>query len=57
MAKKPTKPTSTSETVKHLGGKGLKKPKSLEPKQVQELAGSVEAHIQPRGKNKKPPKK
>ena len=57
MAKTPSKPPSTSPTVKHLGGVGMKTPKKLAPKQVQKLAASVEAHIEPRGKKKKPPKK
>jgi hypothetical protein len=57
MAKKPTKTTSTSPKIRNLAGKGLKNPTSLTPKQDQELAGSVERHIEPRGKSKKPPKK
>jgi hypothetical protein len=49
MAKTPEK---TGKTVKHEAGKGLSKPGSLTKKQVQSLAGSVAAHIQPRGKAK-----
>jgi len=44
--KMPKKPASiTSPRIKHLAGKGLKAPSTLTTKQVQELAGSVEAHI------------
>jgi hypothetical protein len=57
MAKKPTKPPSTSDKVKHLGGVGMQDPKKLTPKQAQTLAASVESHIQPRGKDGKPKKK
>lgn len=45
-----SKPTKTGKEVKHLAGEGLKKPGKLTKKQVQKIAGSVEAHIQPRGK-------
>jgi hypothetical protein len=48
-----TKPPKTPQKVKHEGGIGLKKPGALTPKQVRSLAGSVEAHIEPRGKGKK----
>ncbi|WP_155033653.1 hypothetical protein [Burkholderia pseudomallei] len=50
MAKKPIK---TSEAVKHAAGEALQKPSSVTKKQLQKLAGSVEAHIQPRKKGKK----
>ena len=40
----------TSTTIKRLAGIGLKTPSKLTPKQVQQLAASVEAHIEPRGK-------
>ncbi|WP_157382396.1 hypothetical protein [Burkholderia ubonensis] len=48
-----TKSTKTSNAVKHVAGKALAKPTSVTKKQVQKLAGSVEAHIQPRKKSKK----
>lgn len=44
----------TSSKVKHEAGIALAKPRALTKKQVQSLAGAVEAHIQPR---KKPPNK
>ncbi|QVN21010.1 hypothetical protein [Burkholderia pyrrocinia] len=50
MAKKLT---ATSKAVKHAAGEALRKPTSVTKKQVQKLAGSVEAHIQPRNKAKK----
>jgi len=49
MGKKLTPPVHpasiTSQRIKHLAGVGLKTPSKLSNKQVQELAGSVEAHI------------
>ena len=53
MTKKtPPPPPSplTSPTIKHIAGKGLKAPSTLTTKQVQKLAASVEAHIEPRKK-------
>ena len=38
----------TSPKIRHIAGKGLKAPSTLTTKQVQELAASVEAHIEPR---------
>jgi hypothetical protein len=43
----------TSRTIKHLAGKGLRAPSTLSTKQVQKLAASVEAHIEPRHTHKK----
>ena len=40
----------TSPKIKHIAGVGLKTPSKLTNKQIQELAASVEAHIEPRGK-------
>jgi len=40
----------TSPKIKHIAGKGLKAPSTLTTRQVQELAASVEAHIEPRKK-------
>ncbi len=42
----------TSQKIKHLAGIGLATPSKLTPKQVQELAASVEAHIEPRNQKK-----
>jgi hypothetical protein len=54
MAMKPIIPSPlTSPTIKHIAGKGLRAPSTLSTKQVQKLAASVEAHIEPR----KPPKR
>lgn len=54
MGRKSTvKPPATSRKVKHEAGLGLAKPTALTPKQRQSLAGSVAAHIEPRGKGKK----
>jgi hypothetical protein len=57
MAKKLTPPPTpapiTSSRIKHLSGVGLATPSKLTNKQTQELAGSVLAHIEPRGKAKK----
>ncbi|MFL9859465.1 hypothetical protein PQR72_27660 [Paraburkholderia madseniana] len=47
-----SKPTKTGKSVKHIAGEALKKPASITKKEVQKLAASVEAHIQPRGKKK-----
>jgi len=56
MGKKLTPPSNpspiTSPRIKHLAGKGLRAPSTLTNKQVQELAASVEAHIEPRRKKK-----
>jgi hypothetical protein len=61
MAKTPRKsPPSpkTSRKVKHEAGIGLADPTRLSNTQVQSLAGSVEAHIEPRRNNRpSPPKK
>lgn len=38
----------TSRQIKHIAGVGLKTPSKLTTKQVQKLAASVEAHIEPR---------
>lgn len=43
----------TSPKIKHIAGVGMKTPTKLSTKQVQELAASVEAHIEPRRKPKK----
>ena len=43
----------TSPKIKHLAGIGLATPSKLSNKQVQELAASVEAHIEPRRSNSK----
>jgi hypothetical protein len=51
MARMPRKsPPSpkTSRKIKHEAGIGLADPARLSNKQVQSLAGSVEAHIEPR---------
>jgi hypothetical protein len=54
MMKPPSRPPAplTSPRIKHLAGVGLKTPSKLSNKQTQELAGSVAAHIEPRGNNK-----
>jgi hypothetical protein len=63
MAKTPRKPPmppspKTSRKVKHEMGVGLADPTQLSKKQVQSLAGSVGAHIEPRRNNRpSPPKK
>lgn len=41
----------TGKSIKHLAGIGLTKPSSLNAAQVRKLAASVQAHIEPRGKN------
>lgn len=52
MAKNPpTPPPITSPRIKHLAGVGLKTPSKLTNKQTQELAGSVERHIQRKPKS------
>lgn len=53
MPKKPTRPTRTpapltSPKIKHIAGEGLRAPSTLKTKEVQELAASVMAHIEPR---------
>lgn len=51
MAKKPMPPSPlTSSTIKRLAGKGMSAPSTLNAKEVQKLAASVEAHIEPRKK-------
>lgn len=45
----------TAPRIKHIAGVGMKTPSKLTTKQVQELAASVEAHIEPRGKKKRGP--
>ena len=56
MGKKLTPPPSpepiTSPKIRRLAGIGLATPSKLTTKQVQELAASVEAHIEPRKKRK-----
>lgn len=54
MSKKPPRPPApiTSPKIKHLAGEGLQRPSTLTTKQVRELAGSVMAHIEPRGGKK-----
>ena len=47
--KPPSNPAPiTSPKIKRLAGEGLRAPSTLTPKEVQELAASVQAHIQPR---------
>ena len=50
----PPKPAAplTSPKIKHIAGVGMATPSKLSNKQVQELAASVEAHIEPRKKPK-----
>jgi hypothetical protein len=56
--RKPPPPPKTSRKVKHEAGVGLAAPARLSNRQVQSLAGSVEAHIEPRRKTRpSPPKK
>lgn len=38
----------TSPKIKEIAGKAARDPKSITPQQVQELAASVLAHIEPR---------
>jgi hypothetical protein len=55
MSKKPTaRPPApiTSPKIKYLAGEGLQRPSMLTADQVRELAGSVLAHIEPRGGKK-----
>jgi hypothetical protein len=50
-AKPPVTPAPiTSGKIKSIAGQGLEAPSTLTTKQVQELAASVLAHIEPRGK-------
>ena len=42
----------TASKIKHIAGVGMKTPSKLTTRQVQELAASVEAHIEPRRKKK-----
>jgi hypothetical protein len=44
----------TSRAIKHIAGQGLKAPSTLTTREVQKLAASVEAHIEPRAKKKRP---
>lgn len=44
MSKEP----NTGRRIKRVAGRGLKNPQKLTTRQVQKLAGSVEAHIEPR---------
>ena len=44
----PTPSPITSPRVKELAGKLLKDPKNAKPDDIQELAASVMAHIEPR---------
>lgn len=54
MAKSKMPPSPlTSSTIKALAGKGMRAPSTLTNAQIQKLAASVEAHIEPRGKSKK----
>jgi hypothetical protein len=49
MATKKMPPSpKTGPKPRHIAGVGLKKPEALSRKQVQALAASVEAHIEPR---------
>jgi len=51
MPKKPMPPSPlTSAIIKSIAGKGLRAPSTLTNKQIQKLAASVEAHIEPRHK-------
>ena len=53
MTKKTCPPPSplTSRQIKHIAGRGLEAPSQLSTKQVQKLAASVMAHIEPRKNN------
>jgi len=57
MGKKLTPPKNplpvTSPKIAHIAGVGLATPSKLTNKQIQELAASVERHIEPRGTPKK----
>ena len=47
----PRKPAHiTSDKIKHLAGIGLERPSTLTAKQVQELAASVQRHIESKKK-------
>lgn len=52
--RKPPMPPSpiTSKKIKHIAGEGLQRPSTLTTDEVRELAASVMAHIEPRGKEK-----
>jgi hypothetical protein len=41
----------TSPAIKRIAGQGLRAPSTLSTKQVQKLAASVQAHIEPRRSN------
>ena len=41
----------TADIIKHIAGKALKDPSTVSRSQVQKLAASVLAHIEPRGKS------
>ena len=48
---KPMPPSpKTATNIKHIAAEGLERPSSLKAKQVQQLAASVMAHIEPRKK-------
>jgi hypothetical protein len=52
-SKPPVNPAPlTSPAIRHIAGVGLKAPSTLSTKQVQKLAASVEAHIEPRHKKR-----
>jgi hypothetical protein len=40
----------TSPKIKHIAGEALQRPSTVPTEQVRELAASVMAHIEPRGK-------
>jgi hypothetical protein len=48
MAKKIIPAPLTSPKIKHIAGVGMANPELLTNQQIQELAASVEAHIEPR---------
>jgi hypothetical protein len=56
MGKRLTPPSNpepiTSPAIRRIAGKGLSAPSTLTPKEVQKLAASVEAHIEPRKRRK-----
>lgn len=54
MAKKsvPKPEPLTSRAIRTIAGRGLRAPSTLTTQQVQKLAASVEAHIEPRGPKK-----
>ncbi len=49
--KYPSAEPITSRGIKHIAGVGLAIPSKLTTRQVQKLAASVEAHIEPRKSN------